>query len=127
MSESSTSAPPAQSDLAMIETLRQGREKMLAEIGKVVVGQKDVVDLILMALFCRGHGADRRRARPGEDAHGPHPRAHPGPLVQPRAVHARPDAQRYRRHGRHRRRPGYGQALVPLHQGSDLREPGACR
>ncbi|MBL8738798.1 MAG: MoxR family ATPase [Planctomycetes bacterium] len=50
----STSAP-AQSDLAMIETLRQGREKMLAEIGKVVVGQKDVVDLILMSLFCRGH------------------------------------------------------------------------
>ncbi|MCW8133427.1 MAG: MoxR family ATPase [Planctomycetota bacterium] len=54
MSDSSTSAP-AQGDLAMIDTLRQGREKMLAEIGKVVVGQKEVIDLILMSLFCRGH------------------------------------------------------------------------
>ena len=51
-----SSAPPAASDLAMIETLRKGREALLEEIGKVVVGQKDVVDLILMALFCRGHG-----------------------------------------------------------------------
>jgi MoxR-like ATPase len=44
------------SDLAMLETLRKGREAILAELGKVVVGQRDVIDQILMALFCRGHG-----------------------------------------------------------------------
>jgi len=56
MSDAGTSAPAAQSDLALIETLRKGREAMLGEIGKVIVGQKDIVDLLLMALFCRGHG-----------------------------------------------------------------------
>jgi len=50
------SAQPGPSDLAMLDTLRNGREAILAELSKVVVGQKDVVDQILMALFCRGHG-----------------------------------------------------------------------
>ena len=54
MSDAGTSTP--QSDLALIETLRKGREAMLGEMSKVIVGQKDIVDLILMALFCRGHG-----------------------------------------------------------------------
>jgi len=42
-------------DLAMVDILRKGREALQAEMAKVVVGQKEVVDNILMALFCRGH------------------------------------------------------------------------
>ena len=42
-------------DLKMVDVLRQGRDALQKEIGKVVIGQKDVVDQILMALFCRGH------------------------------------------------------------------------
>ena len=61
--ESSTdAAPPVVSgtlaeanDLAMVETLRKGREALQTEMAKAIVGQKDVVDSILMALFCRGH------------------------------------------------------------------------
>jgi MoxR-like ATPase len=59
---SETSAPTSdnviasdKNDLALVDTLRKGREALQNEIGKVVVGQKDVVDHILMALFCRGH------------------------------------------------------------------------
>ncbi len=48
-------AATSEGDLALIETLRNGRNALLEEIGKVVVGQKDVIDQILMALFCRGH------------------------------------------------------------------------
>ncbi len=42
-------------DLKMVDVLRQGRDALQKEIAKVVIGQKDVVDQILMALFCRGH------------------------------------------------------------------------
>ena len=43
------------SDLEAVEVLRRGREALLAELGKVVVGQRDVLELILTALFCEGH------------------------------------------------------------------------
>ena len=43
------------SDLEAIEVLKRGRDSLLAELGKVIVGQREVVDHILMALFCRGH------------------------------------------------------------------------
>ncbi len=46
---------PSGSDVQLIERLREGREKLLNEIGKVIVGQKDVVDQLLIALFCGGH------------------------------------------------------------------------
>ncbi|MCX7804674.1 MAG: AAA family ATPase [Planctomycetota bacterium] len=42
-------------DAKRIEALRRGRELLLAEIGKVIVGQQKVVDHLLMALFCQGH------------------------------------------------------------------------
>jgi len=53
----STSVPntPGPDDLALIEALRRGREALQAEMAKVVVGQKEVVDHLLMAIFCRGH------------------------------------------------------------------------
>jgi len=54
--QSNESARPGPGDLAMLDTLRNGREAILAELGKTVIGQKDVIDQILMALFCRGHG-----------------------------------------------------------------------
>jgi len=47
-------APP-QTDAELIERLRAGREKLMAEISKVIVGQKQVVDQLLIALFCGGH------------------------------------------------------------------------
>ena len=43
------------SDAEALDALRRGRELLLREIGKVIVGQREVVDHILMALFCQGH------------------------------------------------------------------------
>src|ERR1043165_4522595 len=40
---------------AMIERLGKAYREMKAEIAKVIVGQGDVVDQLLIALFCRGH------------------------------------------------------------------------
>jgi MoxR-like ATPase len=45
----------AASDLKMVDTLRQGRDKLQHEMAKVIVGQTEAIDQILMALFCRGH------------------------------------------------------------------------
>ena len=42
-------------DVALFESLAPAREKMLEVIGEVVVGQRDVVELMLSALFADGH------------------------------------------------------------------------
>src|SRR5258705_11534827 len=42
-------------DLKAVEALAQARARVLGESEKRVVGQKDVVDHLLVALFSRGH------------------------------------------------------------------------
>ncbi len=44
-----------EADVEMLQELRKGRDLLLKEIGKVIVGQNEVVDDILVALFCNGH------------------------------------------------------------------------
>ncbi len=41
--------------LERVQKLREARERLLEEVGKVIVGQKDVIDLLLLGLLCRGH------------------------------------------------------------------------
>ena len=41
--------------LERVQKLRNARERLLEEVGKVIVGQKDVIDLMLLGLLCRGH------------------------------------------------------------------------
>ena len=43
------------SDLKAVETLRVARERILAELRKVIVGQDAVIDQLLTALFANGH------------------------------------------------------------------------
>ncbi len=45
----------ADSDLKAVETLNRARDKILAELRKVIVGQDAVVDQLLTALFANGH------------------------------------------------------------------------
>jgi MoxR-like ATPase len=42
-------------DLAAIERCKEARDRILGEVGKVIVGQRDVIDDVLMALFCDAH------------------------------------------------------------------------
>jgi MoxR-like ATPase len=42
-------------DLKAVEELAQAREQIRAEIAKVIIGQEEVIDQMLIALFCRGH------------------------------------------------------------------------
>jgi MoxR-like ATPase len=46
---------PAADDAAAVARLAEARVKLRAEIGKAVVGQDTVLDLLLTGLLCRGH------------------------------------------------------------------------
>ena len=43
----------AANDVEMVEKLRDAHQRLRAEIGKVIVGQEQVLDQLLMAIFCR--------------------------------------------------------------------------
>ena len=45
----------AQDELAAVEKLQRGYHNLRAELGKVIVGQDQVMEELLIALFCRGH------------------------------------------------------------------------
>ena len=58
MNDSVATVRPAgerEADLAAVRELAEARTQILGEIGKRIVGQKDVVDHLLVALFARGH------------------------------------------------------------------------
>jgi MoxR-like ATPase len=42
-------------DLALVQKMQQGRDQIVAEIRKVIVGQDAVIDELLIALFAGGH------------------------------------------------------------------------
>src|SRR5438874_13391403 len=50
-----TPTPPQDKDRQALERLRTAHETMTRELGKIIVGQNDVVDQLLMAIFSRGH------------------------------------------------------------------------
>ena len=44
-----------QKDLAVLEELEKARKSFFSEVGKVVIGQQEILDHILIALLARGH------------------------------------------------------------------------
>src|SRR5215813_13305309 len=52
---STANAPTPEADLKAVEQLRAAHQKLRKEMGKVIVGQEQVLDQLLMAIFCRGH------------------------------------------------------------------------
>jgi len=42
-------------EIALVERMKAGREKIIRELRKVVVGQDDVIEEVLIALFAGGH------------------------------------------------------------------------
>ena len=55
--EPGTEAPPAggASDNETAELLRESSERLRKELSKVVVGQHEVIEQMLIAMFCGGH------------------------------------------------------------------------
>jgi MoxR-like ATPase len=59
--EARTTAPggsngqPEHDDAAAVRKLAEARERIKHEVGRVIVGQSDVIDLMLAGMLCRGH------------------------------------------------------------------------
>src|SRR3954470_14993133 len=50
-----TPATSSASEQQLVEQIINGRTKLYAELGKVIIGQKDVIEELLIALFAGGH------------------------------------------------------------------------
>ena len=48
-------APVTGSDVEAVEALQQGYEKIRSELGRVIIGQDQVIEQLLIALFANGH------------------------------------------------------------------------
>ncbi len=46
---------PSPSDVQLVEQLRDAHQRLRKEMAKVIVGQAEVLDQLLMAIFCRSH------------------------------------------------------------------------
>lgn len=55
MSDANVTTGNAGADLAALEELKQARNRIKAELAKVIVGQEAVIDQLLLAIFSRGH------------------------------------------------------------------------
>jgi MoxR-like ATPase len=55
MDNQSVSEPLAENDVQALARLRGARDKVRAELAKVIVGQADVIDQLLIAIFSQGH------------------------------------------------------------------------
>src|SRR5262245_56179853 len=47
--------PKIEGDLSAIERLNDGYRRLINELGKIIVGQKQVLEELLIAIFARGH------------------------------------------------------------------------
>jgi len=56
MPDAPTPAAATPDDVERVARLAEARTRILAEIGKRIVGQQEVVEHLLIALFARGHG-----------------------------------------------------------------------
>ena len=59
---------PSRDEVAAIAALAECYRTLRREIGKVIIGQDDVVEELLTGLFARGHVLAGRGAGPGQDA-----------------------------------------------------------
>ncbi len=50
-----TDVPPLDADLAAVERLTAGCRRLMAECAKIIVGQHEVLEQLLLALLARGH------------------------------------------------------------------------
>ena len=67
MSEAEAVLVEDQDDLSLVKRMQDGREQIVEEIRKVIIGQQEIIDELLIALFAGGALSGHRRAGTGED------------------------------------------------------------
>jgi MoxR-like ATPase len=46
---------PARDEAAAVRKLAEARDRIKQEVGRVIIGQSEIIDLMLVSLLCRGH------------------------------------------------------------------------
>src|SRR5262245_66451822 len=52
-------------DIALADRLKAGHDQIIAELQKLIVGQEDVIELVLLSLFTGGRSEERRVGKAG--------------------------------------------------------------
>jgi hypothetical protein len=61
-------------DIALADKMKVGRQQIITELGKRIIGQSDVIELILLSLFVGGNSLIVGVPRAGQDAADRHAR-----------------------------------------------------
>ena len=122
-----SSAPVGDREAQFISKFMLVKQQLLAELHKVIIGQDEVIELLLSAIFARGHCLLVGVPGLAKTLHDQHAGQGAAAELQPHPVHARPDAGRHHRHRHPRRGPGDRQAGVPVRPGAGLRQHRAGR
>ena len=107
--------------------MNAGRKQIIAELQKRIIGQADVIELVLLSLFVGGNSLIvgvpglAKTLLIATLAQGARPE------VQPHPVHARPDAVGHHRHRHHQGRRGDRPPPDGVRAGPDLRQHRARR
>ena len=101
------------SDKEALEALNTKQQQLLQEIGKVIVGQDQVIREVTTAIFAGGHVLLVGVPGLAKTLFGQHDRTGFGTGIQPRPVHAGFDAKRHRGIGDSQRT-----APIPIHEGA---------
>ncbi len=83
----------------VVEQIRESRERIDAELSKVIIGQQDVTSQLLISLFAGGHCLITGASGTGKDLAGAFDRPDLPPQVSAHPVHPRLDAGGHHRHG----------------------------
>ena len=109
-------------DIALADRMNAGRKRIEAELAKLIVGQQDVINQVLLTLFVGGNSLIVGVPGLAKTLLDPHAGAGARPEVQPHPVHAGPDAVRHHRHRHHPGRSGDRRAPDDVRARADLRE-----
>ena len=107
-----------------IERFHVVRESIVKQVREVIVGQDEVLEQVLIALFVGGALPVDRDAGDGEDADGADDCRRTWAAVSADSVHAGPDAVGYHGDRHHRGRPEHRPSQVDVCEGAYLRQ---CR
>ena len=100
---------PYATDIDAAKALKEKYEAIRAAINKVIIGQNEVVDKLIISILCNGHSLLVGVPGLAKTLLVKNSGGCSGSVVQTHTVYARPDAQRY-----HRRRDTGRTKAVPI-------------
>ena len=118
---STTEHPAAVEPPMSIDDARALAARVDAAVRRVIIGQHDVVEQVLLTLLAGGHGLLQGVPGLAKTLLVKTLARALRPALQPHPVHARPDARRRARHRSHRGRPRHRPPVGALRPRADLR------